>query len=883
MAFGDHVKVKLGLDSKGFNQGLSNAQAKAQKFGSSFKSGFVGAIGTAVIVQASKQIIDFGASIGDLADRLGVSAEFLQKMQFSAEQNGSSVKEADKAVTRLAKSIGDAKDGLSTAVRAFDRAGVTFKNTDGSIKSIEQVTYDLADGLKNMTDDGERVKVAFDLMGRSGLAMTQFMNGGSDAMKSFGERAEQLGFILSNDNVKALQDASGELEKLGRQTKVFGAKILPPLFARFKQFVDGLQRGIEIMKPFGSAILAVGKALATYWVTAKLIGAGQIIVGGFIAITKAVQATTLAVASLNLASAKNPFGLLMAGAVLLYPLVKKLVGATEEYNRALEKNRADKISALKEKTRDLAEATRGALEQFNDLQDEIEELKDKGLPDYSKQVEDLSSQVEQLKEIEKLEGKRLQRNQENLRSQEKYLEGLLAQRKSGVENQKLEEKIEKQNRYIATLQKDIADGKFQISRATRDQLILNRELTDAEMNLKNETYARANGLEKLLEKRSQESINLERTLAKTEALRKGDEEQVKTLDRKFAIEDKTLQILKDKSISLEEAFKLATKLVDAKNEEKRLEEQIKQEQADKAKLTEEERKEHERKLDQLKQEKALHLENRKQAEQDLAILRLKARGQNDLALLLEARINNEKKLQDIQKLQGLNLAGAVAQRRQELLLIAKAQALEVARNKDQVLEDAVARQAGKDLKGADRDEKKRIRNAKDIERIDKRIEAIRKRGGIFAEKEIKELQAIRAKKLALVIDDQAKKELKEVEKQKLEFKKNFEMQKKAIELAEKELQNNKAQAEAQVKAQGDAEEERVKSIWKTERLAFEKLAETYLKKLQQIKAPAININPANAMPQKANGDPQKVVVENQLSQATQNEILRTLKGYFINQ
>lgn len=60
MAFGDHVLVKLGLDSKTFNKGLTSAQERARAFGSTFKSSFVGAIGTAVIANASKRIIEFG-------------------------------------------------------------------------------------------------------------------------------------------------------------------------------------------------------------------------------------------------------------------------------------------------------------------------------------------------------------------------------------------------------------------------------------------------------------------------------------------------------------------------------------------------------------------------------------------------------------------------------------------------------------------------------------------------------------------------------------------------------------------------------------------------------------------------------------------------------
>ena len=103
MAFTDHVKVKLGMDSKGFNNGLASAETRAQKFKKIMGSRLAGGLGAAAFIAATKKTIDFGAAIGDLSDRLGVSAEFLQTMQFAAEQNGSSTEEASKAMEKLSK------------------------------------------------------------------------------------------------------------------------------------------------------------------------------------------------------------------------------------------------------------------------------------------------------------------------------------------------------------------------------------------------------------------------------------------------------------------------------------------------------------------------------------------------------------------------------------------------------------------------------------------------------------------------------------------------------------------------------------------------------------------------------------------------------------
>lgn len=896
MAFGDHVKVKLGLDSKGFNQGLSNAQAKAQKFGSSFKSGFIGAIGTAVIARASKQIIDFGASIGDLADRVGVSAEFLQKMQFSAEQNGSSVEQANKAIMRLAKSIGDAKDGLSTAVRAFDRAGVTFKKTDGTLKSIEEVAFDLADGMKSMTDDGERVKVAFDLMGRSGLAMTQFMNGGSESMKEFGERAERLGFILSNDNVRALQDASGELEKLGRQTKVFGAKILPPLFEGFKKFVAIVQKGIDVLKPYGATLFQVGKALATYWATAKLIGAGKIFVGGILLAIGAVKKLTGAVVSLNLATTKNPLGALLSVGVLLYPIIDKIFFSTQRVTKALEELQKKKISQLNDQIEELNKSTLSAIDQLRLINEEIEELSEKPPPNYKEQTEQLKAQARSLNEIINQEAKRGKESADILEIEKKHLQSLKDQERSGVVNLELSKKIAYSEKFIAELTNDIETSKLQQAQANRDLLATNKDLLDAERNLANEQFARANGMEKLLQDRNQEEVQLERALAKTKAIKEGGIEQLEVLERQFAIEDKIIALLKDKKMSLEEARALATRLVDATAEEKRVLKEVNDLQEKTKTLQEEQRKEVEEKIKKLKEEQALHQQNQAIVDQQLQVLRLRANGQNELANLLQKRINNEEALLKIQKNQGLELGNAVKQQKEQIALNAKIKANEIDKAKADLQKAQVDQLAGKKIgDGKDREEKKRIRAAKQVEGLEKKIARLKGKGKLnnIEQGELDRLKEVLKQKMGIVLDDQAKKEMAKLDQQKLDLKKDFDQQMKAIDLARAKIEKDKADLKAQaeqnkgaLQKEGDAQAVRLRAILDAGAVAIAEAGKASVRAIKQIQAPNVNINninPRNAMNATAHSGEQKVFVVNQLNQGTQDNILQTLKGYFVNQ
>lgn len=261
MAFTDHVKAKIGADTKGLQDGLARAESRAAKFKKVMSSRLAGGLGLAAFAAAAKKTIDFGAAIGDLSDRLGVSAEFLQTMQFAAEQNGSSSEEASKAMEKLSKSIGEAEIGSKLYVDAFKKLGVELRNADGSLKSTEKITMEVADGLQGIEDPAIRVHTAFALMGRSGTAMTQFMKDGGGKIEAFGKQAKDMGIIVGNDNVKALQDASGELEKASRSFSVLAAEILPGLIKVLRNAKLGWDLIVLGFKEFPTTAELVGKAI----------------------------------------------------------------------------------------------------------------------------------------------------------------------------------------------------------------------------------------------------------------------------------------------------------------------------------------------------------------------------------------------------------------------------------------------------------------------------------------------------------------------------------------------------------------------------------------------------------------------------------------------
>ena len=275
-------------------------------------------------------------------------------------------------------------------------------------------------------------------------------------------------------------------------------------------------------------------------------------------------------------------------------------------------------------------------------------------------------------------------------------------------------------------------------------------------------------------------------------------------------------------------------------------------------------------------------------------MRLKANGQENLAKLLQNRIANEKALKDIQDQQGLALGKAVAQRKEQIALEAKIKAQKIDQQKAEIQKNAVEVQANRKLGDAkDRQDRARIRAGKEIERANKAIARAEKRGGAGDKELIEKLKKRREKNLALVLDENAKKQIDDLAKQKIDLKKDFDNQQKAVGLAEKKLkdQADKVQAgvnagKEQLKAEADKQVAVIKGVLDARNKALEKVVETLKTQVKKVVPPKIVINnqmAGNKVNTPASASAQKVFVVNQLEQSTQDEMLRTLKGYFVNQ
>ena len=112
---GLNLKAAVTLDGTGFSRGIRGLEATASSAFSGLKGMIAGAFSVGAITGLAKKTVEYAGKISDLADRLGVTTDYLQEMQYVTKQNGASVDDLTATFEKLGAARLKALSGDITA------------------------------------------------------------------------------------------------------------------------------------------------------------------------------------------------------------------------------------------------------------------------------------------------------------------------------------------------------------------------------------------------------------------------------------------------------------------------------------------------------------------------------------------------------------------------------------------------------------------------------------------------------------------------------------------------------------------------------------------------------------------------------------------------
>lgn len=207
---------------------LGAIEARLGGLAGSFKAAFRGiAIPTSIaagigslalgFARLGRQALSMADEIQDASEKLGVSAEYLQRLKLAAEQTGGSFEGLQSAIVFLARTTGDAVRGSEKASAAFERLGIDARKL--AALPLDRRLAVVAAQLQKLPDAADKADLGSRVLGRSFADQIPLLSNLEDELA-------KTNAVLSNEQVKALADAKDAWERWGNFAIVQTGRVL---------------------------------------------------------------------------------------------------------------------------------------------------------------------------------------------------------------------------------------------------------------------------------------------------------------------------------------------------------------------------------------------------------------------------------------------------------------------------------------------------------------------------------------------------------------------------------------------------------------------------------------------------------------------------------
>lgn len=308
-------------------------------------AGLVVAIGGAAVKSAA-----WADDLNTLSKQTGLTTEDLQKMQYASELVDVSVDDIAGSMSKMRRAM--ATDGKQDV---FAQLGVSVRDGTGALRDSSTVFYEVLDRLGKVGNETERDALAMEIFGRSADQLAGIIDDGGASLKALGEEAENLGLILDQDTLDAMNRVNDQIDRLKAQAQgqfaKAGAAALEALTPAIEGIVNALSKVLEFIGNLNPEVIKVVTIIAAIVAAISPVAAIIAKIAGLLA----TLAPLLPVIGTALAALASPVTLLIAGIAALVLVLADLV-----------KTIHDNWDKIKQKVTDAKDYVVGIFEKIRD-------------------------------------------------------------------------------------------------------------------------------------------------------------------------------------------------------------------------------------------------------------------------------------------------------------------------------------------------------------------------------------------------------------------------------------------------------------------------------------------------------------------------------------
>jgi hypothetical protein len=216
-------------------------------------------------------------TLGNTADKLGVSFEFIQTLEEAGNRSGVSIESVSTAFGKLQKTLAGADEESKAATTALGKLGIAFTDLE-NLSPEEQIRL-IAEQLQGIDDPAKRTAAAMQIFGKSGADLLPLFAQLGPAANDI----ERLGGSLTAVDRGRIDDFGDGIDALGVASSRLGELLLLPFVGLGEGIAQGSAEflgGINaIVGPIGDVLQPVLAGLGTAFEVVGVVigGIGRVI------------------------------------------------------------------------------------------------------------------------------------------------------------------------------------------------------------------------------------------------------------------------------------------------------------------------------------------------------------------------------------------------------------------------------------------------------------------------------------------------------------------------------------------------------------------------------------------------------------------------------
>ena len=231
----------------GVGKELQNLGGKVEAAGQKLKGISTAAAGLeGAMVGVGIKAITTADDLATLSQQTGLSIADIQKMQYASDR-------VDVSFENMTGALAKVKKNMTGQPQLWNALGVSVRQwQNGPMRDAQDVFYDTLQALSKIQDETLRDQVAMQLFGKSADQLAGIIDDGGAALREYGQEAEQLGLILSEEMVGKLTESSDQIDKAKAQLQLgllqLGATIAQVLAPIIEELAGFIQKVVEFMQ-----------------------------------------------------------------------------------------------------------------------------------------------------------------------------------------------------------------------------------------------------------------------------------------------------------------------------------------------------------------------------------------------------------------------------------------------------------------------------------------------------------------------------------------------------------------------------------------------------------------------------------------------------------